>query len=119
MNFNMDMVPSNFDQAVEILVSSLQPEDIEYIKEHRDEGLHFGLGRFVRNSWSLWEPGFPLGNWFRDKGIGHADDMSGLLMTAMVAKVKNEPFNFDEEADYYKKYWLDKGIDPLTQEQLR
>jgi hypothetical protein len=40
---------------------------------------HHGLGTWLRNNWGLWS-GSRLQKYFTDKGIGHPDDMSSIVL---------------------------------------
>jgi hypothetical protein len=79
---------------------------------------HHGFGTGLRNGWGLWT-GSPLAEHFREVyGIGHADDMSAMIMDCLEAMVKGEQWDADEAASFYRNYWEEQGIDPLTLERL-
>jgi len=119
MNIDLDIVPSNLDQALEIIENGLSQEDIEFIKSHESHEAHFSLGMWLRNNWSLWQEETNLAQWFRKTlGLGHADDMSGIILDSLWRKIRGEPINLDEQVQYYKDYWKEQGIDPLTQERI-
>ena len=108
MKFNEDVVPSNLNEAVTILRDSLTAEDVmEIQKENSDPSrLHFTLGMYLRNSWSLWEEDLPMKNWFtKEYGINHPDDISSIILDCLWRDVRNEPRQDKMMAEKYKKYW--------------
>jgi hypothetical protein len=114
MKLTLDKVPTNLDQAVELLAESLDQEDINHILHNTIMVHHFGLDMWLRNNWSLWERDSILVQWFiKNLGIAHADDVSGTILAALLAKVRNEPFDPIEHVKVYKKYWYAAGVDPL------
>lgn len=124
MFLNEDYVPSTFDEAVTLLVAGLDEEEIAYIKEHEYAVVsagHFSIGRHVRNAWSLWQAGTPFDRDFRTRfGLSHGDDKSGLLFTALVARVleDDEALRLEDRARGYREHWLAFGLDPETLEKL-
>jgi hypothetical protein len=119
MNLNLDKVPSNLDDALEMLEKGLDDEDRKFILEHDAAETHFSFGMWLRNNWSLWEKDTVLSQWFRDElKIGHADDMSGIILGSLWAKIRGEKFDIQDEIERYHKHWREHGIDPVTQEPL-
>ncbi len=111
MNINEDIVPSTLDESVELLFESLEPNDIIYLKRE-NPNWHFGWGRWLRNNWSLWEDGTPLVHWFNVIGIYHADDMTAIIMSKLICKIKGEAFDLDKEVETYREHWRSMGLDP-------
>jgi hypothetical protein len=97
-------IPESLDDAVTVLYNFLTDEAKDQIRK-KMPNVHFGSGMQVRNNWGLWQ-GSVLAKWFNERGIFHADDMSGLIFTALEKKVREENFNFDEEAKVYWRYWV-------------
>lgn len=121
MKFNEDYVPSTLDEAIQCIYESLSEEDIALIKRADAGGLHFGLGMFLRNNFSLWEKDTPLGNDIKERfGLIHGDDKSGLILAGLKAKVcgKDIQKELELEAKSYISHWKLHGIDPLTQEPI-
>jgi len=122
MKLNPDKVPATFDEAVRVLHDSLSATDREVIMECSPADVHHTVGRYVRNNWSLWED-TPLKRDFisRFKLFGHADDISGLLMTSLWAVVCRTP-NLAEvqaqEVERYRAHWRNYGVNPETGHQL-
>lgn len=111
--YNIYGNPSTLQEAID-LASGLQTkkclEDLKRTKEN-DALLHHGLGRCLRNEWKLWEPDSVLPKYFKNKlGIIHADDMSGLIIKGMLAKIRNEKFDIDVEVEEYKEHWKDEPV---------
>lgn len=117
MPINLDKVPSNLQDAVDLLVGGLDADEIAHIK-YGDEDAHdehFKMGKWLRNNWDLWEPDMPLPRWFRSNvGLGHADDMSSIILQALWCKIRGEHFDLEGIVNEYKKHWRDQGVDPLS-----
>jgi len=116
-DIDQDSVPSTVKAAVDILVARMDDDDKKHIRTLKDKGasVHHTIGRFVRNSWSLWEPDSPLK---RDAvntyWIAHADDISGLIMAWVWAEVRNEEFDPHKECERFHKHWNGYGTDSLS-----
>lgn len=110
--------PQNFEEAVDILFSTLDEDDASYIRESGTSGLHLWFGMAMRNAWGLWHNS-DLAVSMKDQfGLKHADDLSGLILAGLEQRVNGEPLDVSEEVEHYKKHWINMGIDPLTQEPL-
>jgi len=121
MNLNEDKVPTTINEAVEMLFNALSDSDREDVKKHPPEAVHFTLGMYLRNGWSLWERDMPLNRDFRErfKLFGHGDDVSGMILKSVWAKVCG--LNVEEiqkaEAEHYRQHWQRAGLDPETGER--
>lgn len=106
-------IPENLEEAVEYIIQATPDEVIEEVKSgDTDPTLaHFGLGRWIRNNWGLWS-GSTLQEWFHQKGIRHADDMSGIILETVSREIRDKPWNLDEQVAHYRQYWKDKGVNP-------
>jgi hypothetical protein len=112
-------VPVNFEEALDILFKALEPDDIEYFKNYGSDNTHFGLALWCRNNWFLWEPKTELVEWFRNNlGLGHADDMSSILMESLSRKVNGKDIDLAGQVNFYRGHWATEGIDPLTLERV-
>jgi hypothetical protein len=78
--------------------------------EHPGAQFHFSNGMAMRNSLRLWEHDSPLTKWFCEQGIYHGDDRSAVIFKALWCRMRNQPFNIEQEAAYYRDYWKDKGL---------
>ena len=120
MSINPDKVPSNLNEAVELICGSLSEEDRAFILAADDSSsVHFTVGMCLRNNWSLWEKDTPIHNWFRKElGICFADDISGTILASVWHKVRGLPFEAKDHVKFYHEHWRRHGIDPVTMEQL-
>jgi hypothetical protein len=119
MQVNLDKVPSNLDDAINMIVSSLDDDDKAYIKGHDDVDCHFTVGMSVRNGWSLWDAETVLVQWFKKTyRIIHADDISGMILSGVWATVRGEKFDPNKEVKRYHDHWLKSGINPQTMERI-
>ena len=119
MPLNLDVVPTSLDQALKMLIDGLSDEDRRYIQELPSHSIHFSSGMWLRNNWSLWDKETPLVKWFiKNLGLGHADDISGILYGMLWAAVRSGKFDLDGEVERYKKHWAMYGVDPITCERI-
>lgn len=72
---------------------------------------HFGFGMWMRNNWGLWA-GSRLQKYFRNKGITHPDDMSGIILTSYHRYLTGKDIEFDKQIEYYKTYWKKTQLQP-------
>lgn len=111
MKINLDIVPKNLDEAVKILKKGI----VDLQEEERLEdpvGLHFGLGMYLRNNWSLWDRETVLVKWFSENlGIIHADDISGTILEALSASIQNKSFDAKLHVQKYIDHWKKLGVD--------
>lgn len=110
MKNNYDNVPKNLDEAIEIIIKdNCENDDFFKVLEMSEEKaigtLHFTTGRYIRNIWSLWSEESPLYKYFKNLGIFHADDMSGIILTSVHRKMNNKPIKLEEQIKYYQDYW--------------
>src|SRR5277367_2419498 len=100
-------VPETFEAALiglKKIIENAKPDEKEaFLNDPEDDAcgrLHFGLGMWLRNNWGLWGGG-ALQTWFNSKGIKHADDMSGILITTVYRQLHNQPIDLDRQIVYY------------------
>lgn len=88
---------SIFTDTVDDLYSRLDNECIREVKIVKEDSLigrfHFGLGRWIRNNYKLWEDS-ALSIWFRTNGIDHPDAMSSHIILSLYRKIHNKPYDF-------------------------
>lgn len=107
-----DSVPTDLAQCIEYVLQCLDSKDIVGIVNGKinSEQMHFGLGMYLRNSWSLWDTTTHLNQWFRaNLRIGHADDISGVIIEAVVHRIRNEPFDHKEYVKTFHAHWAKLG----------
>jgi hypothetical protein len=93
---------SDADKAV----FAQQPEDSPGAEWHHT------LSRNIRNDLHLWDDDTPLTKWFAANDIYHGDDRSGTIFKAMWCKLNNKPFDIKAEAEFYRAYWAESGVNP-------
>ncbi len=114
-----DTFPLTHKQAVQTLV------DAEWTSEERTQllraspaELHLTVGQALRNHWYLWEHTYPLTKHYKAVyGIGHADDMSSLIIGEFLALLQGGLHDTSQKVAALKKHWTDQGMDPLTLER--
>ncbi len=106
--------PATLDEALARLEAKLRPEDRASILRSTSRefsgAVHFGAGMAMRNEWGLWDDKAPLTQWFRARGIWHADDMSGIITDALHARVHRKPHDFEAAVDHCRRYWARQGL---------
>jgi hypothetical protein len=114
-------VPTNLDESFERLKKLLGEAEVKKFTTESEQSAiamaHFGIGMWIRNNWGLWKGG-TMKDWFKDRGIVHADDMSGIILTSFHRYLRNEPIGFMDQVEHYRKFWKDRGIDPDTMEKI-
>ncbi|MEO0469230.1 MAG: DUF6794 domain-containing protein [Bacteroidota bacterium] len=65
---------------------------------------HFGIGLWIRNHWGLWG-GSRLAKYFKNLGVHHPDDMSGIILTSYHRQLKGEEIRLDQQIRSYQSYW--------------
>ncbi len=103
-------IPKTLEECFPILKNNLQQEDLIFIKNSIDEyenPFHFSLGMQLRNEWRLWHDS-ELAKWFNEKGIFHADDMSGIILISFKRWLSGENILLEEQIKNYQDYWKDK-----------
>lgn len=123
--FRKDKKPENptepkintIEEAVSYLYHNLSHAEFMHIRKSEFPGpeAHFTLGRSIRNNWGLWSHESLLRKDAISKyGIAHADDISGLIIAWMVAKVKGVDFDPFEECKKYHEHWAKLGMTSLA-----
>jgi hypothetical protein len=110
--------PKTLEEAAGLIVADLRPEDREYIAKEGTAGAHHGFGTAMRNCWGLWHDSDLAKHFKTVYGLGHADDMSGMILSAVEAQVKGTAFDANAEAEKYKAHWRKLKVDPLTQQEV-
>lgn len=112
--------PASLDEAIEqmILVTDTKAFDAVLNMTEREfrGSLHHTGGMSMRNDWNLWgvrkDKPTTLYEWFREKGIGHGDDISGIIFTSYYRTLRREPVDLEGQIKYYRDYWERQGVDP-------
>lgn len=110
--------PETLEAAIKICISYMSDDDFDFVEQNGAVAAHHGFGTALRNEWGLWHDS-TLAKHFKTRfGLGHADDMSGLILQGIDAAVKQEDFDANASAAHYIEFWRKQGIDPLTQERV-
>ena len=102
--------PKNIKEALRMMDIVISEEELkEEIRTKTEDEIggkyHHSLGRWIRNNWNLWDENSDLHQWFKKRGIFHADDMSGIIMNSYSRKLKKQPIKLEEQIQHYKDYW--------------
>lgn len=130
-----DEDPETLGEAIDLLREEVSGDLREKLRhpfkfmEHEEEGwripkfgmLHMGLGMGLRNAWDLWYDS-DLADWFAERGIYHADDMSGAIMACLHWELAGKDWEsrFDRLVQYYQAYWWEEhGYEPEDMKRKR
>ena len=75
-----ETIPGNLEQAIEELDKELPEDSKEYLLEHGALSVHNSLGRWIRNTWGLWEDNSELKHNMVKLGFSHPDDISNFII---------------------------------------
>lgn len=109
MNINLDKVPFTVIEALQMFLAALTDEEKSALKEIEENQIaifHHTLGEDIRNNWSMWEENTPLVNSFKQIGITHADDMSGIILVSAWRQLNKKAIKLQEQVKTYQEYWL-------------
>ena len=85
------------------------PEYIEIIKENDEYDFvttaHNNIGQDLRNDLGLWDKQSHCYLLFKEFGIWHADDMSGVLLTSYHRLLNKQDIDFTTQFEEYQQYW--------------
>jgi hypothetical protein len=103
-------IPVNLEECFEALNKILDKEQVEEFKNWEENVVgkcHHGLGRTLRNDWGLWNDpsSSSLQEYFKNMGIWHADDMSGIILDSYHRHLNNKPLDVEKQVKFYKDYW--------------
>lgn len=100
--------PHDLESAMAALDRVLSPEDIATMRTPPPDGdtasYHFGIGGALRNNWGLWQRS-PLARWFHARGIVHADDMSSIIISSYIRRLRGEPIRLEEQIASHREAW--------------
>jgi hypothetical protein len=71
----------------------------------------------MRNGWNLWGVQKDKPTTLRDHiverfGVSHGDDLSGMVLKGVSAKLNGFEYNPNAAAQYYIDYWAKQGLEP-------
>lgn len=116
----VDYIPIDLDDAIIQLIRMMPPKDIQKFKNETEQSIvkyHFGFGMRLRNRWGLWNES-RLARWFNEKGITHADDMSGIIFTSLHRRLNDKPIELEKQIKQYQEYWDNYLLGPCCGEQI-
>lgn len=100
--------PRTVLDAIDLLEAGLSERDKQTLCMTGVAGAHHSLGRNIRNGWDLWDPETPIVRQTKaDFGVDHADDISGLILGGLHARLCGETFDFEAEAQRYRDHWAE------------
>ena len=81
-------IPTNLKEAIEELDKELPEDSKEYILEHGALSVHHSLGRWIRNTWGLWEDHSELKYNMIKLGFIYPDDISNFIIEEYIKHLK-------------------------------
>jgi len=106
--------PSSLSECFESLdkILSEAPDGDWFKSASEDEAItqsHHGLGQYIRNNWDLWVEESVLHQYFKNLGLHHADDMSGVILTSYHRHLNKKELGLDEQVKHYIEFWKRQG----------
>jgi hypothetical protein len=106
----MQPIPTNLEEAIkmctELVIFGAGESIFERSEKEFTAMCHHNLGQRMRNAWGLWSMDSEL---FRtlagETCLSHADDLSGLILTATYRKFNDLEFELLKEAAKYHNHW--------------
>jgi hypothetical protein len=83
----------------------LNETDKLYIQLNGAGSFHDSLGRWIRNTWGLWDENSDLYKYFKVMGLWHADDMSGLILESYKCYLDGKEFIIQTYVKNVQEYW--------------
>lgn len=117
-------IPKNLNDCFTVLTEIFNESESDrdwFKKSTEDEaigGSHHGIGRWIRNTWGLWEKNTELFDYFKNLGLWHADDMSGVILTSYHRFLNGKELNLQEQIQHYLDFWkeYEKTNGPVEKE---
>jgi hypothetical protein len=109
MKIDPDKVPSNVEEAINMFLNALTDEEKQALKGIEEDQValfHHTWGTLIRNEWSMWEKNTLLTNSFKQIGISHPDDMSGIILTSVHRKLNKKAAKLKDQIVKYQNYWF-------------
>ena len=104
-------IPTDLNDAISFFECKSSEDDLNGFKNKEEQSatseLHFRTGMSLRNNWKLWAGTSEISKFFRDLGINHPDDMSGIILTSLHRKLNGIDIDLDNQIKYYKDYWAE------------
>lgn len=101
-------IPKDLDGCFVELNKMFDDSDLrDFVENSKEEDMcmqHNYLGRCLRNIWGIWA-GSRLKDWFEEKDIHHADDMSSIILDSFWRHIHNKPIKLYEQIKKYQDYW--------------
>jgi hypothetical protein len=95
-------IPKDLEDAFLELEKMLSPALLNEIRLKSEKDMieyHHGFGTWLRNNWGLWA-GSRLAQYFRQLGISHPDDMSGVILTSFWRHLHAQPIRQSSKRPY-------------------
>lgn len=108
MNIDLDKVPVTITESLTMFMEALTDEEKKTIKDVDEDQIalfHHSFGQDIRNNWSTWEENTPLVNNFKELGITHPDDMSGIILKSTWRVLNKKAIKLQEQIKLYQEYW--------------
>ena len=111
MLIDQDRVPATVVEAIKMFWDALEEPEKQSLKDVDEDQLvvfHHTLGEDIRNAWTLTDKNSILVNQFKELGVSHADDISGIILTSVYRKLHKKPLNLKGQVAKFKKYWMNE-----------
>ena len=100
---------TKLEKLLKEIIKDTPAESIEEFKEMKEYSagatVHHSGGMSMRNNLGFWQEDSEWHKWFKERGIWHADDMSGIVFDSFHRKLNDKPIDFEGQVKYYQEYW--------------
>lgn len=107
--YNDKYIPIDLSDTISFFQCKWTKDDLDGFKDKKEQvaisELHFGTGMSIRNNWKLWKGTSKISKYFRNLGIHHPDDMSGIILTSLHRKLNEKPIDLKAQIKHYHNYW--------------
>lgn len=95
------------ESLINTLVDNLKIKEIDLIKSISNSNemiqFHHSYGRWLRNTFHLWDENSNYHKVFVEFGINHPDDMSYIILIGMWYKINKGSFNLNDLKEEFNK----------------
>ncbi|WP_299764802.1 DUF6794 domain-containing protein [uncultured Dokdonia sp.] len=104
-------IPIDLNDAISYFECKSTKDEITAFKNKTEKdatsSLHFEAGMSIRNNWKLWAGTSEISKYFRNLGIHHPDDMSGIIFTSLHRKLNHADIDLENQIKFYQEYWAE------------
>ena len=102
----------NLEEVIAFVISMNTGTDLNNWTDLEEDdavcSVHMSGGMDMRNELNLWHEN-DLTKWFKNIGIVHPDDMSGIIFTSVHRRLNEKELDLDKQVKQYQDHWKKCG----------